>query len=136
MGIRFTSSRRLSIPPASEGRATGRRTGWCWGVRRAAASGISRTAPTGRSRTCSAIRSRRTSGSASRRSERMQDLRRCLDVNVDDLQQELERKRAALGEEAYAKLRNAVEALRYLEELVADQSVTMAELRRLIVVHG
>ena len=66
----------------------------------------------------------------------MRDLRRCLDVNVDDLQQELERKRAALGEEAYAKLRNAVEALRYLEELVADQSVTMAELRRLIVVHG
>jgi transposase len=66
----------------------------------------------------------------------MQDLRRCLDVNVDDLQRELERKRTALGEEAYAKLRNAVEALRYLEELVADQSVTMAELRRLIVVHG
>lgn len=66
----------------------------------------------------------------------MLDLRRCLDVNVDDLQQELDRKRAALGEEAYAKLRTAVEALRYLKELVADQSVTMAELRRLIVIHG
>jgi len=66
----------------------------------------------------------------------MLDLRRCLDVNVDDLQRELDRKRAALGEEAYATLRTGIEALRYLEELVADQSVTMAELRRLIVIHG
>jgi transposase len=66
----------------------------------------------------------------------MLDTRRCLDVNVDDLQQELDRKRAVLGEEAYAKLRTGVEALRYLEELVADHSVTMAELRRLIVIHG
>jgi hypothetical protein len=66
----------------------------------------------------------------------MLDTRRCLDVNVDDLQQELDRKRAVLGEKAYAKLRTGVEALRYLEELVADQSVTMAELRRLIVLHG
>ena len=66
----------------------------------------------------------------------MLDIRRCFDVNVDDLQRELDRKRAALGEEAYAKLRTGIEALRYLEELVADQSVTMAELRRLIVIHG
>jgi transposase len=66
----------------------------------------------------------------------MLDTRRCLDVNVNDLQQELDRKRAALGEAAYAKLRTAVEALRYLQELVADQTVTMAELRRLIVIHG
>jgi transposase len=66
----------------------------------------------------------------------MLDTRRYLDVNVDDLQQELDRTRAALGEAAYAKLCTAVEALRYLEELVADQSVTMADLRRRIVIHG
>jgi transposase len=66
----------------------------------------------------------------------MLQTRRCLDVNVEELQQELDRKRPALGEEAYAKLCTALEALRYLEELVADKDMTMAELRRLIVVHG
>jgi hypothetical protein len=66
----------------------------------------------------------------------MRQTRRGLDVNVDDLQQVLERERPALSAEAYEKLRTAIEALRYLEELVADQAMTMAELRRLIVVHG
>ena len=62
--------------------------------------------------------------------------RRCLDVNLEELQQALERARAALGEESYAKLRTGLEALGYLQELVADQDMTMAELRRLVHVHG
>ena len=66
----------------------------------------------------------------------VQTVRRCLDVNLEELQQELERKRSALGEEAYQKLRTGLEALRYLQELVADQDMTMAELRRLVHVHG
>ncbi len=66
----------------------------------------------------------------------MRQTRRDLDVNVDDLQQVLERERPALSAEAYEKLRTAIEALRYLEELVADHDMTMAQLRRLIVVHG
>jgi transposase len=66
----------------------------------------------------------------------MLDTRRCLDVNLAELQAELDRTRAALGEESYQKLRTAIEALQYLEELVADQTVTMAELRRLIVIRG
>jgi len=66
----------------------------------------------------------------------VQTVRRCLDVNLEELQQELERKRAALGEEAYQKLRTGLEALSYLQELVADQDMTMAELRRLVHVHG
>jgi transposase len=65
----------------------------------------------------------------------MPQTRRGLDVNVDELDQVLERERSALSAGTYEKLRTAVEALRYLEELVADQTVTMAELRRLIVIH-
>lgn len=60
--------------------------------------------------------------------------RRCLPVDVAALQQVLVRLRTVLSAEDYAKLETAVEALRYLEELVADQTMTMAELRRLVVV--
>jgi hypothetical protein len=66
----------------------------------------------------------------------VEQTRRYLDVNLDELQQELERKRQALGEAAYAKLLTGVEALRYLQELVANQDMTMAELRRLVHMHG
>jgi hypothetical protein len=66
----------------------------------------------------------------------MLQTRRCLDVNLEELQQELERARPALSVEAYKKLRTALDALTYLQELVADQDMTMAELRRLVVVRG
>lgn len=66
----------------------------------------------------------------------MLQTRRCLDVNLEELQQELERARPALSVEAYEKLRTALDALRYLQELVADQDMTMAELRQLVVVRG
>jgi transposase len=62
--------------------------------------------------------------------------RRCLPVDVADLQAVLVRLRTVLSAEDYAKLETAVEALGYLQALVADQAMTMAELRRLIVVPG
>jgi transposase len=66
----------------------------------------------------------------------MLETQRGLDVNVSELTEMLGRLRPILSAEDYRQIENAVEALRYLEELVADQSVTMAELRRRIVIHG
>jgi transposase len=66
----------------------------------------------------------------------MLQMQRGLDVNVSELTEMLGRLRPILSAEDYRQIENAVEALRYLEELVADQSVTMAELRRRIVIHG
>ena len=66
----------------------------------------------------------------------MRQTQRGLDVNVSELTEMLGRLRPILRAEDYRQIENAVEALRYLEELVADQSVTMAELRRRIVIHG
>ena len=66
----------------------------------------------------------------------MLETQRGVDVNVSELTAMLGRLRSILSAEDYRQIENAVEALRYLEELVADQSVTMAELRRRIVIHG
>ena len=57
-------------------------------------------------------------------------------MNLEELQEELERARPTLSVEVYEKLRTALDALSYLQELVADQDMTMAELRRLVVVRG
>lgn len=57
-------------------------------------------------------------------------------VDLDKLHEVVARLRPTLSAEDYAHLENAVGALRYLEELVTDQTVTMAELRRLIVIRG
>ena len=66
----------------------------------------------------------------------MLDTLRSWDVDLDKLRAVVMRLRPQLSAEEYRQLENAVGALGYLEELVADQTVTMAELRRLIVVHG
>jgi transposase len=60
--------------------------------------------------------------------------RRGLPVDIAALQELVERLRPTLGAEDCAKLETAIEALAYLQELVADHTMTMEELRRLVVV--
>src|SRR5690349_2940334 len=104
MGIRSTSWRPSSIPNATAGPATGRRTGCCWGERR----GVGRTAPTSgrtvRSRKCWGIHSRRAFVSCWRR-DRMKAAKESVEVNLPELEALLERKREVLGEKDYQKLK-------------------------------
>jgi hypothetical protein len=60
--------------------------------------------------------------------------KRGLPVDIAALQELVERLRPTLGAEDCAKLETAIEALAYLQELVADQTMTMEELRHLVVV--
>lgn len=66
----------------------------------------------------------------------MLDTLQSWEVDLDQLRAVVTRLRPMLSAEEYRPLENAVGALGYLEALVADQTVTMAELRRLIVVRG
>lgn len=55
-----------------------------------------------------------------------------IDMKREELQQLVERARAALTEEEYRKLQGVVEALSYLTDLVADQQTTIGDLRQLL----
>jgi transposase len=56
-----------------------------------------------------------------------------IEVNLEELEALLERKRQALGEEDYQKLKKGLRALSYLTERIGDQEVTMSQLRALLV---
>jgi hypothetical protein len=55
-----------------------------------------------------------------------------LDIRRDELNALLEHARAALGEEAYVRLKAVVEGLSYLTELIADKDTTIRDLRQLL----
>src|SRR5947209_18940606 len=59
--------------------------------------------------------------------------REVIEVNLEELEALLERKREALGEEDYQKLKNGLWALRYLSDLIGDQDTTISRLRALLV---
>jgi transposase len=59
--------------------------------------------------------------------------REVIEVNLEELQALLERKREALGEEDYEKLKKGLWALRYLSDLISDQDTTISQLRALLV---
>ncbi len=59
--------------------------------------------------------------------------REVIEVNLEELEALLERKREALGEEDYQKLKNGLWALRYLSDLIGDQDTTISQLRALLV---
>src|SRR5216684_2983319 len=56
-----------------------------------------------------------------------------IDVSRDELNQLLERAKAALHEDDYRKLKATVDALSYLTELVADRETTIRDLRQLLL---
>jgi transposase len=56
-----------------------------------------------------------------------------IEVNLEELEALLERKRQALGEEDYQKLKKGLRALSYLTERIGDQDVTISQLRALLV---
>ena len=56
-----------------------------------------------------------------------------IEVNLEELEALLERKREALGEEDYQKLQKGLRALSYLTERISDQDTTITQLRALLV---
>jgi hypothetical protein len=56
-----------------------------------------------------------------------------IEVNLEELEALLERKRQALGEEDYQKLQKGLRALSYLTERISDQDTTISQLRALLV---
>ena len=56
-----------------------------------------------------------------------------IEVNLEELQALLERKREALGEEDYQKLQKGLRALSYLTERISNQDTTITQLRALLV---
>src|SRR5439155_6954044 len=62
--------------------------------------------------------------------------REVIEVNLEELEALLERKREALGEEDYQKLRKGLWALSYLTDLIDDQDTTIRQLRALLVKPG
>ena len=59
-----------------------------------------------------------------------------IEVNLQELEELealLERKREALGEEHYQKLKKGLRALSYLTERIGDQDTTISQLRALLV---
>jgi len=59
-----------------------------------------------------------------------------IDVNLPELEALLERKREALGEEDYQKLRKGLQALSYLTDRIGDKDTTISQLRALLVKSG
>ncbi len=55
-----------------------------------------------------------------------------IEVNLEELEMLLERKREALGEEDYQKLKKGLWALHYLSELIGDKNTTLSQLRALL----
>lgn len=58
--------------------------------------------------------------------------REVIEVNLEELEALLERKREALGEEAYQKLKKGLWALGYLSDLIGDKDTTISQLRALL----
>jgi transposase len=56
-----------------------------------------------------------------------------IEVNLEELEALLERKREALGEEDYQKLKKGLRGLSYLTERISDQDTTITQLRALLV---
>jgi transposase len=56
-----------------------------------------------------------------------------IEVDLEELEALLERKREALGEEDYQKLRTGLWALSYLTDLIGDKDTTISQLRALLV---
>jgi hypothetical protein len=63
----------------------------------------------------------------------MKPAREPIEVNMQELEALLERKREALGEEDYQKLQKSLRALSYLTELIGDKETTISQLRALLV---
>ena len=63
----------------------------------------------------------------------MKPAREVMEVNLEELEALLERKREALGEEDYQKLKKGLWALNYLSELIGDKDTTISQLRALLV---
>ena len=63
----------------------------------------------------------------------MKSAKESIEVDLKELQALLERKREALGEEDYQKLRKALWALSYLTDLIDDKDTTISQLRALLV---
>ena len=59
--------------------------------------------------------------------------REVIEVNLEELEALLERKREALGEEDYQKLKKGLWALSYLSDLIGDKDTTISQLRALLV---
>jgi hypothetical protein len=59
--------------------------------------------------------------------------REVIEVNLEELEALLERKREALGEEDYQKLKKGLRALSYLTERIGDKDTTISQLRALLV---
>jgi transposase len=70
--------------------------------------------------------------SLERHPDRMKPAIEVLDIRRDELNALLEHARAALGEEAYVRLKAVVEGLSYLTELIADKDTTIRDLRQLL----
>ncbi len=56
-----------------------------------------------------------------------------IEVNLEELEALLERKREALGEEDYQKLKKGLRALSYLTERISDQDTRISQLRASLV---
>ncbi len=56
-----------------------------------------------------------------------------IEVNREEVQALLERKREALGEEDYQKLQNLLRAFSYLTDLIDDRETTISQLRALLM---
>ncbi|PYV24642.1 MAG: hypothetical protein DMG27_12380, partial [Acidobacteria bacterium] len=63
----------------------------------------------------------------------MKSAKESIEVDLKELQALLERKREALGEEDYQKLRKGLWALSYLTDLIDDKDTTISQLRALLV---
>jgi transposase len=63
----------------------------------------------------------------------MKPAREVIEVNLEELEALLERKREVLGEEDYQKLKKGLRALSYLTERIGDQETTISQLRVLLV---
>ena len=56
-----------------------------------------------------------------------------IEVNREELQALLERKREALGEEDYQKLQNLLRAFGYLADKIGEKDATISQLRALLM---
>jgi transposase len=66
----------------------------------------------------------------------MKAAKESIEVDLEELEALLERKREALGEEDYQKLKKGLWALSYLRDLIGDKETTISQLRALLVKPG
>ena len=57
---------------------------------------------------------------------------RRVSINMNELEEYLERARAVLGEDGYEKLKAALETLQFLTGLIEDKDTTINRLRQII----